>query len=229
MNFLYINIHTHYFNLVENVFSIVNVYPQQNNPENFYFSVGIHPWHLQKQTVETHFLLLQKKMKNPKCIAIGECGLDKNASANLSLQFTVFKKQISFSEVYEKPLLIHCVKAHNELIKLKKEIQPSQIWILHGFNKRPQIAKQLLDAGILISFGKALLTNTSTQKSFIETPFPFLFLETDDETISIQEIYKKAAELKQISIKELIVHLHSNFKKYFLQNGKLVGKNNLTD
>lgn len=225
MKLPYINIHTHHLQIIENVISVANIYPQQNIPKNQYFSIGIHPWHLQEDVLKTHLLNLEKNLKNPKCIAIGECGLDKICKTNFSLQMAVFKEHIHLSEKYKKPLIIHCVKAFNEIIKIKKEIHPTQIWMIHGFNKKYEIVQQLHQNNILTSFGKALLTNTSTQNSFIKTPLHKMFLETDDENISIKDIYKKAAELKQLSIEELIVHLHSNFKMYFLQNGNLDRKN----
>lgn len=56
------------------------------------------------------------------CLAIGEAGLDKLASADILLQKEVLIRQILLSESVGKPLVIHCVKAFNELIELKSGI-----------------------------------------------------------------------------------------------------------
>jgi TatD DNase family protein len=79
-------------------------------------------------------LIIEEKLKDENCFALGECGLDKITASDFELQKVVFKKQIQLSEKHQKPLIIHCVKAHQELIEIKKELKPKQVWIFHGFN-----------------------------------------------------------------------------------------------
>ncbi len=211
----FIDIHTHKktFSLSEK--GISNLFPEENTPAtNNHFSCGIHPWYI--KNIQVQFSQLETKLQDPNCLAIGECGIDKNVTTPISLQTTVFEKHIELSEKYKKPLIIHCVKAHQEIIQLKKQYQPTQIWLIHGVNKRYEVVNQLLQNQFFVSFGKALLTNPTTQESFIKTPLKSLFLETDDSSVSIQEIYQKAVELKQISIEELSVHLQHKFENYFL-------------
>lgn len=213
----YINIHTHHLKVNENSISLLNIYPQEDPCNNLFFSTGIHPWQIEQSNWLIHLESIEQKLKNPKCIAVGECGLDKNIEIPFELQKEIFEKHIYLSEKFKKPLIIHCVKAYNEMIQLKKQHQPTQKWLIHGFNKRFEVCKPLIAHHFFISFGVGLLTNKSTQNSFINAPLQFIFLETDDSNVSIEEIYQKAAELKQISIEELTLHLQAKFKKYFLQ------------
>ncbi len=211
----FINIHTHKKTFPPSEKGISNLFPEENTPPaNNYFSCGIHPWYI--KNTQAQLSELETKLQEPNCLAIGECGIDKNVTTPISLQTSIFEKHIELSEKHKKPLIIHCVKAHQELIQLKKQYRPTQIWLIHGMNKRYEVVNQLLQNQFFVSFGKALLTNPTTQESFIKTPLEALFLETDDSSVSIQEIYQKAVELKQISIEELSVHLQHKFENYFL-------------
>ena len=52
-----------------------------------------------------------------------------------------------------KPLIIHQVKALQEILYLKKKFHPAQPWLIHGFRGKPELAQQLLATGIDLSFG----------------------------------------------------------------------------
>ncbi len=211
----FINIHTHQKTTSRFEKGITNLFPEENHQSlNSYFSCGIHPWYI--KNTDLQFSQLVAKLQHPNCLAIGECGIDKNIETSISLQKIIFQRHIELSEKHHKPLIIHAVKSHQELIQLKKQHCPTQIWLIHGMNKRYEIVQQLVQHQFFISFGKALLTNKTTQESFVKTPLEALFLETDDDDISIEKIYQKASELKQIPIEELTVHLSRKFEKYFL-------------
>lgn len=199
----YLDVHSHTQKSSHDTLVIRNEYPLTAQTDDF-FSVGIHPWY--SDDWEIQWKALVGIASHPNCVAIGECGLDKNVSQNLELQKIIFERHIQLSEALKKPLVIHCVRAYNELITLKKKFQPQQTWILHGFNKKQSVADMLLEKGICLSFGKALLTNKTLQSVFRTIPDGFYFFETDDADISVTEIYKKAVELKgnvQILIKKL--------------------------
>lgn len=214
MNLGFIDVHTHKNSLSENVFSIENKYP---NSLNFTtpFSIGIHPWFINKENLEKEFLVVEEKLKDKNCYAIGECGLDKVTEVDFQLQKEVFKKQILLSEKYKKPLIIHCVKAHQEIIEFKKELKPLQIWILHGFNKNLQVAQSLLKNEIILSFGAAIINNNKIQEVVQEISLNTILLESDNSEINIKEIYNKVAILKSIEVLALQQKIKENFTKIF--------------
>lgn len=152
----FFDVHTHNKIVSENIFAIVNKYPIATHFTNP-FSIGIHPWYLKSANVEKELLFIEEKLQDKNCFAIGECGLDKVTEIDFELQKIVFRKQLQLSEKYKKPVIIHCVKAFQEIIELKKELRPTQTWILHGFQKNLQIAESLLKNGIVVSIGVAII------------------------------------------------------------------------
>ena len=118
--------------------------------------------------------------------------------AQFAVQIQVLEKQIELSEKVKKPLIIHCVGCFNELFDLKKHWNPSQIWIIHGFRGKPELAGQALKVGCYLSFGE----HFNTQSVRI-TPIDKLFVETDESKMSIEELYHQIAVVKGCSIEEL--------------------------
>lgn len=193
---LYLDLHTHSEYPLENTLAIRNQYPLEAKT-NTYFSTGIHPWYFTVNDWEEQLEELEHLVLHKNCVAIGECGIDRNISTDFYLQQLVFEKHIPLSEKNQKPLIIHCVGAYAELVSIKKKYNPLQDWIVHGFNKNVEVASMLLKNNIKLSFGKALLTNSSLQEIFKTVPNGYYFLETDDADIPISELYIKARQLKK--------------------------------
>ncbi|NJN49910.1 MAG: hypothetical protein HC798_00490 [Polaribacter sp.] len=157
------DIHTHQQLQKSGVFAIANKYPTDTD-FSCPFSIGLHPWYIIKAQFEQDLKIVESKLLHPNCFAVGECGLDTLAETNFELQIELFKKQIQLSETYQKPLIIHCVRAFNEIIQLKKELKPTQKWIIHGFDKNQQVAKNLIANDICLSFGAKIIKSESLQK-----------------------------------------------------------------
>ncbi len=162
-----------------------------------YFSVGIHPWQAAGFSLE-QMQQLTAWSTDPRFVALGECGLDKYSEASFEVQLAAFEPQITLSENSKKPLIIHCVGCFNELLSLKKKFKPRQLWIIHGFRGKPELADQLLNAGCALSFGEHF-----NPESVRTTPLDRLFLETDESLLSIAEIYHTISGIKKCSMDEL--------------------------
>jgi len=190
-----------------------------NLPSDVYFSLGIHPWFIENQDIQVAIETLKAYGNHPKLLAIGECGLDKTIRTDLSLQTHVFKRQIELSERLHKPLIIHCVRAFNELIQIRKSINTTIPWIVHGFNNKPELARQLFKNDCYLSLGKALLNQQSNAANVLAImPLERLFLETDDANdISISTIYSAAAKITGLTTDALRQQIFSNYKRVFLQ------------
>jgi TatD DNase family protein len=119
------------------------------------------------------------------------------------------------AEKYQKPLVLHLVAAFDELIAIKKRLKISVPIIIHGFSKNEQVAKQLVDNGFYLSFGKYLLRNPELESVFKSIPNDKFFLETDTIEESLDEVYALAAKYKNTSKVELIEIVNSNFKNVF--------------
>ena len=85
--------------------------------------------------------------------------------------------------------------------------------VIHGFNKKKEIAHELFQKGFYLSFGKAALQNVSLQEIIKDFPLNRMFLETDAADFDIQILYEKVAYLKQISLEQLQSELMENIEK----------------
>lgn len=151
----------------------------------------------------------------PECLALGECGLDKRSETSFEIQQMVLEKQLAFAEKHRKPVVIHCVAAFQELIEIKKRLNITVPIIIHGFSKKVELAKQLVDNGFYLSFGKNLLRNPELETVFLSIPNDRFLLETDMVTEGIQGVYDLAAKYKEIEIYELQEIVNRNVDKVF--------------
>jgi TatD DNase family protein len=213
----YYNIHTHLLDDEEGQsLSIESVY---NNFEPVvtggnYCSIGLHPWHLE-HAVQA-FDVISRLAVERNVLAIGECGLDKVCSTPWQLQLDAFVWQVGLANKVGKPLIIHCVRAYNELLEVFKLHPPTVPVIIHGYNRNAAIAAGLLANGYYLSFGKALVNaGEGLTDAFRDTGGGSFFLETDDAGISIKDIYKKAAEIRKTSEEAIILQVRENFKNVF--------------
>ncbi len=211
----YFNLHTHKFTADPEVLELVNQYPLEFDENVPFYSVGIHPWHIAKDRIETELQIIESKLPLENCLAIGECGLDKRIETPLDVQSEVFAKQLQLAEKYRKPVVLHCVAAYQEAIGIKKKLNVSVPLIIHGFSKSGQVAKQLLDNGFYLSFGKYLLRNPELETVFKSIPDDRFFLETDTIEENLRDVYTLAARYRKITIGKLHEIIGTNFKTVF--------------
>ncbi|MGE0567456.1 MAG: TatD family hydrolase [Bacteroidia bacterium] len=210
---MFINIHTHN-QLHDAKLELVNL-PIENSERTSYYSYGIHPWFI-KDNYEEQLDRLEEIAKEKRCLAIGECGLDKLCDVNFELQEKVFKAQVEIANRIQKPLLIHCVKSFNELINCLRFAKNKVPVIIHGYNNNSNIARIMDDEGYYFSFGKALLGFESNAARAIKSVSrKKFFLETDDQDLSIKYVYHKASELLGIDEEFVKQQIMSNFKEVF--------------
>lgn len=199
---MFVDIHTHKL-AVLGIPGILNLPFDEaeavfSSNQNGFYSLGIHPREL-NTTVEFNLSAMENFAGDHRLLAIGECGLDKNATVPVEFQIEIFKKHILLAEHVQKPMILHCVGCFNELFALKKEMKPLQLWIIHGFRGKPELAQQALKAGCSLSFGEHF-----NPESVLLTPPDKLYAETDQSNMSIEEIYKMLANIKEIEPRELI-------------------------
>ena len=208
----FFNIHTHTLVYPESEILSCSSGLPPTDPRIVYTSIGIHPWSLTEENAETQWHTLQEQISDPSVIAIGEGGLDKLKGPSMDIQMKLLKQQALLSEEKRLPLILHCVKAFNELILLKKEIKPSQAWIIHGFRGKEALATDCLRHGFYLSFGEHF------QEDALRTvPLEKLFIETDESRASIEAIYQSIAKVRGISLEELTESIKKNVKEVFFK------------
>lgn len=182
-----------------------------------YYTYGVHPWKLDSAALNK----LEDLLKDDKIAAIGETGVDRVHKETLDLQIEYFEKHILLSEQYQKPLIIHNVRGTADILRLHKKHQPTQTWIIHGFNGTDDEIRQLTERHICLSVGESLFyPNRKITKSLSSIPLEYLFLETDTSEKTIQEIYGKASELLNLSVDRLKEQIFINFARLNLTSWK---------
>lgn len=218
MELKFIDIHTHIPKADDKILQIVNINLETLCPQESYCSYGIHPWALDKVDfqIEKAFALLEERVQLPNVIALGEAGLDKMHKESFEKQMELFERQIELSEVLQKPMILHDVKSHNEILALRKKHKAKQPWILHGFNGTEQDIQQLTGHGLYLSVGESLLhSERKIYNSFKFIDLDFLFLETDMSEVGIETIYGQATKLLDIDVAVLQRRLFANFARLF--------------
>lgn len=220
---LYINTHTHQSQQMVEIMAITNLFAAtnsleiyQNMPQNHY-SIGLHPWHIaEKSNNDLHLHIVKKLAKEYKNIlAIGETGLDKVIKVDFELQKEIFYQHIKISEECEKPLIIHCVRSYYEILAIKKQIKPQQIWIFHGFQANEQIAMACIKEECYLSLGYALLKEEpKLMKAVSAIPLEKILLETDTQP-DIAKVYAQFAKIRNMTVSDLQKIMMSNFGKVF--------------
>jgi TatD DNase family protein len=211
----YFNLHTHQFTNQADVLELVNQYPQEFDATLPFYSIGIHPLYINENRLAADFQMVDEKLALPECLALGECGLDKRSETPFEVQQLVFEKQLALAQKHQKPVVIHCVAAFQEVIETKKRLKITVPMIIHGFSKKVELAKQLIDNGFFVSFGKNLLRNPELELVFRSIPNDKFLLETDMVEEGIQEVYALAAKYKELELIELQKIVNKNYKTVF--------------
>ncbi|NBW28530.1 MAG: TatD family deoxyribonuclease [Flavobacteriaceae bacterium] len=215
---IFFNLHTHSYTNQDDVIEIVNQYPQEFDESIPNYSIGIHPWYIVEDSINNDLQIIESKLQYQNCIAIGECGLDKRIEVSIALQQMVFEKQLVLAQKYQKPVIIHCVGAFQEVIAIKKKMNITVPMIIHGFSKNFDLANQLIKNGFYLSFGKSLFQISEMELVFKSLPNNRLFLETDTIEKDIKAVYKIASKYKNIKLEEIEAIITFNFNSIFNRN-----------
>lgn len=203
-----LDIHTHhqdYDRAVINA-SFCDFKPSQG----LFYSLGIHPWDIDKINIETALKTIETfAANNEQVVAIGECGIDTLTTTPIDVQAHVFEAHIKLSEHIKKPLIIHSVHGSNEIIRLHKKHNPQQAWIIHGFrsNNVNILTSFLKEKNIYVSIGEIF-----GKDAIRAIPEARLLLETDESNLSIKEIAKRVAEALNQSTQHILNVIAKNNK-----------------
>ena len=169
-------------------------------------TVGIHPWH-----ATTADLAMVERLA-PSADAIGEIGLDFACNAPREAQDRLFRAQLALAERLEKPVVLHCVRAFEEVVRVLSEYRLRAV-IFHGFIGSTEQTQRAVAQGYYLSFGERTLRSPKTIAALRSTPLSHLFVETDESTTPIEEVYAHIANLRGITTAELIATTEENFKR----------------
>ncbi|MFD2594347.1 TatD family hydrolase [Sphingobacterium griseoflavum] len=194
-------------------FSLPNIIIAKNYLYPLPCSLGIHPWYIDSSPT-AQLDALHDHGRKDSVLAIGECGLDKVCDTPWILQEEVFRKQIAFANSVGKPLIVHCVRAHQECFRILREEKVQVPVIFHGFEKHPNLAQEIYQLGYYISLGTSILAgkkNDLVRQALLDR----IFLETDNKSTKIVDIYKYFCAVREIDLDQFKEQIYKNFTHIF--------------
>lgn len=221
----YIDIHTHDSRPVPGVFAVENIMAHENRDPGAInapvFTAGIHPWHLDENNSETLLAYIRGIASSPNLIAFGEAGFDKLRGPSHEMQRAVFAEQVKIAGEFEKPLVIHCVKAWNELQEAHRDLKPGTPWLVHGFRGKKDLALQLIKRDMYISFWFDFVVRPESSGLLRSLPPERMFLETDGADADIRNIYAKVSADLGLSVDKLKEQISANYHRLFMRKRTL--------
>ncbi len=206
--------------------------------ENIYFTTGIHP-HDAVHFSDTILAQMQALIKHPKCVAVGELGLDYHYNhSDRPTQKSVLNRQLEFSLATQKPIVFHSRDAEDDTIALlkphaeawKKALGPARPpGVIHCFTGSQRLAQECLALGYFLSFsGIITFKNADPLRAIVRDVVPLdkLLVETDSPYLApmphrgkknhpayTRIVAEKIAELRGLSLNEVATCTTNNAKR----------------
>jgi TatD DNase family protein len=217
----YIDIHNHGASQLPECFQIENLMTHENRipdtKDGLAYTIGIHPWFLTADNFQEQISIVRQYADHQNIIAIGETGFDRLKGPESLIQQTSFEEQVKIAEKVSKPLIIHCVRAWDQLLSKYKSLNPATPWLIHGFRGKKELAMQLISKGMYLSFWFEFILKPESTSLLKGLPKEKIFLETDGSGVDIKIIYKKVASDLSLTVLELKNIIYSNYKNLFSQ------------
>ena len=199
----------------------------EKNP-GIYLAFGIHPEFAESCT-ESDMAALEKYLRHPKCVALGEIGLDYHYEGyDKALQAEVFERQLILAQKLDMPVIIHSRDACEDTMALLRKYRPRGV--MHCFSYSPEIAREVVRLGMYVGF-TGVLTFRNSKKAWAscaEVPMDRLLLETDSPYMApvphrgekshsgmIKYTAAKMAEIKGVSAEEMTGTCRENGERLF--------------
>lgn len=198
------DLHTHHHPILPGE-AVVQLSPDAFVPQpGHLYSVGLHPWDVGGDWRVLMASLLVMAL-HPQVVMVGETGVDKiKGTAGIELQVEVFREHVKLSELVCKPLIVHCVKAIDEILAVRKELRAQMPWVIHGFRGGVEQAKQLVRAGIFMSVGGRF-----DEELLRALPLDSILVESD-ELSDVGVVYERVGAIKGVEVAELKQHVANN-------------------
>lgn len=184
-------------------------------------ALGIHPWDVKGPFDRKNILSMFQKIENQKMFAIGECGLDRArvGLAEISEQAEVFEWHLDLASKLNLPVVVHCVRAHSDIVGILKKKKWKLPILLHDFSGNEQQILEYLKYPVYFSLGKRILKDSELLSKI---PLDRLLLETDDQVeVSIEELYQKTADILKLDLNQLSDQLERNFLSFFSESNNV--------
>ncbi len=197
---------------------------------HIYSAVGIHP-HDSKTLDDAAYTKLEKWVKLPNVIAVGEIGLDYHyLNSPKGVQIEAFRRQISLAKEAGLPIIVHSREADRDTLRVLREEIIENSGVLHCFSGDADMAKKIMELGFYISIaGPVTFKNAKTLREVVKiVPDEFLLIETDapylspvpmrgkrNEPAFVEHTARVIAEIRGVSFSDIARITTHNAKRLF--------------
>ena len=197
--------------------------------ENIYGAAGVHPEEVNSYNEQTQELI-QKMLKHPKIIAVGEIGLDYYwDKSQTDKQKEIFEKQILIAKKANKPVLVHDREAHLDTFEILKKTNAKETGVvMHCFSGSPEFAQECIKEGFYIALGgvvtfknakkvKEVAKLVPLDRLLLETDAPYMtpvpFRGKENQPAYVKFVAQEIANLRGISFEEVAEITSNNAEK----------------
>jgi TatD DNase family protein len=156
--------------------------------EGMVAAVGVHP-NDTAQFGDAELDTLRELAAHPKCVAIGEIGLDYHwKTVDPAIQKQAFVRQLNLARELDLPVIIHCREAEEDTLEILTHEFSGRPLVLHSFAGTVQHAQRALDCGFYIGIsGPVTYPNAAQTREVVRyLPLDRLVIETDAPYLSPQ-------------------------------------------
>ncbi|HEV7764847.1 MAG TPA: TatD family hydrolase [Thermoanaerobaculia bacterium] len=196
--------------------------------EDVWAAVGFHP-HDAKDCDDAAFAEIERLAREPRVVAIGECGLDYHYDYSpRETQRAVFERHIDLAKQYDKPIIVHNRESTDDMVEILTRTKARGI--LHSYTESLDVAKRLVDLGYYISFSGIVTFKSAEslrdaarglphERVLIETDTPYLapvpYRGRDNEPAYVIAIAELLAKLWGVSTEHVAEQTTANFERVF--------------
>jgi TatD DNase family protein len=201
--------------------------------EGVYFAVGVHPY----DAVHYERGFLEQFITHPKCVAVGECGLDyyrlpetpEEIKEEKQRQKEVFIDQMDLARKYNKPLIVHIRDSSSDSLALLEEYAGERGGVLHCYNAHEELLRLAArnfyyGIGGVLTFKNAkklieVYPKIPQERLLVETDAPYLTPHPKrgerNEPLYTTYVLEKMAELSHRSYEEMAKMTTANSLRLF--------------
>ncbi|WP_372880550.1 TatD family hydrolase [Psychromonas sp.] len=198
---------------------------------NLYYALGYHPHFLEYfRQGDLQYLQTLLEKSPPRCVALGEIGLDKFAKSSTEIQERIFIQQLKIAQQLSLPVILHVVKKQGRALEILGEQKFTQGGVYHAFSGSKEVALAFIKLGFKIGVGGVITypNSVTTRATIAALPLEALVLETDapdmpvyqqeqadNSPLNLLKIFAALKTLRSEPEKELAEQLYLNTRSIF--------------
>ncbi|HUW69968.1 MAG TPA: TatD family hydrolase [bacterium] len=195
------------------------------------FAAGIWPDSDSLLDIQRRVQVLESAIKDARCAAVGECGLDYHwMHGSVDQQASLFRAQAELALHHGKPLIVHSREAHVDTLRLIRDLSDKIPVLIHCFGYDESAAREYIAAGCWVSFAGNLTFKNAralrdacmivpAERLLLETDAPYMCPEPmrgrNSSPLDIERTYAMCAALRGSTIAEVAGIVAANARMLF--------------